>query len=369
MHAPAIDSPGSRPATDQGSPEKGTTCRDLVQAEKTGVQNGPCPHLDRVPTTSADGLNFDSDFDDDDMDEAETAHLEHKTAKNIKCTLRKWDQYINEKYNGVHPDFEQINSKKVSQIVITFFKNLDNCKPFTNVKSLKNVLSHINRYVLLTKGKDYTKDTGMRTLECYVEGLKKKVSKRQDLAPAKPVSVGYNRSMFETMYSSITGKDPKSKTTDDTLRLVNMTVDAWLAPRTITKDRMRERHILFVKDPVTDATSEDTGVIGCGYKVVKNYTIDKTHLIIGECSRAQAGVHDCETTMYCQCLEDGWETCPVKVLLEYNEVKKDVTIMSSTFGASDGSWNGNPKAKSEKHKVPVQFDNLHYFRAMKVTCT
>ena len=73
---------------------------------------------DRVPTTSADGLNFDSDFDDDDMDEAETAHLEHKTAKNIKCTLRKWDQYIHEKYNGVHPDFEQIESKKVSQIVI-----------------------------------------------------------------------------------------------------------------------------------------------------------------------------------------------------------------------------------------------------------
>ena len=92
-------------------------------------------------------------------------------------------------------------------------------------------------------------------------------------------------------------------------------------------------HILRVPDPQTDPIESDQ-TCGCGWKLIKNYVRDKTHLT-SDPTVAQ-GSFDTETTLYCHCATH--EYCPVKILLEYIENLSDgINNMKHKFGQTDGA--------------------------------
>ena len=163
------------------------------------------------------------------------------------------------------------------------------------------------------------------------------------------------------MYSSRASLALTERTTQETLQLMNMTIDGWGAPRTITKEKMQMKHITAAKDPETDCVKE--GKHGCGWKFVKNYLPDKTTLRIlvhnqeSWTRRLHSTASATLTTAY----------CPVKVLLEYTEALKDgIRTMKHRYGGCDGSWLGNPTLKSQKYREPTPIDELPLFREIVV---
>ena len=105
---------------------------------------------------------------------------------------------------------------------------------------------------------------------------------------------------------------------------------------------------------------------GCGIKVAKGWVIDKETQIPVECKRHMSGEIDCETTLYCQCFCASLECCPVKILVEYIAALKDPKFMSHKFNGDDCSWMGDPNSKTKKKQKAIPYNNLPFFREVKV---
>ena len=319
-----------------------------------------CSHIARSPTDKEIHLAFEA-LSSDELAACKTAHYEPSSLKNLKSTLRKWDKFVELCYGGDQPDITN-KPELACKLVIEFLQGMDKSKPFGSVQAAKNIISHVNVNILNPANLDYTKGVNMKALEKYLVKLKKQISDRASKAAPKIRSVAYGKNQWEDMYEARASIPLAERTTEETLQLINMTIDAWGAPRTVTKEKMLMKHITCHRDDETDCIKD--GKHGCGFKYVKNYLPDKTTLI--QNPAAQSGELDTETTLYCQCHTD-YMYCPVKILLEYTEALKDgVRTLKHTHGGPDGSWLGNPKAKSEKHKKPVAFDDLPLFREISV---
>jgi hypothetical protein len=157
---------------------------------------------------------------------------------------------------------------------------------------------------------------------------------------AKIKSIGWSAEEFDTMFSTLAEIPITERTTNQSVELLDLTISGWTAPRTLTKHQMQSMHLTVQKDSnsfVSDPTNPSQP-LGCGWKIQKNWTWDKTNQIIPNAD-VLAGVTDSATTMYCQCHTH--LACPVRIILEHLEAMKDGSAtgpMKHKRGGIDGAF-------------------------------
>jgi hypothetical protein len=298
-----------------------------VQVAPVEPQVSTAKKVSKKRKSGVEGLAFET-ISEEELLNSNKCHLAKKTQNNVKTSLNKWTYFLSIKYpDGNVPAF---TAKLLNVLLMEFMNGIFMSSGIAAVKSFKNLMSNISQFVIQDAMLVWESNPEMKpSRNKYVE-LKTKFASRTNSAPAKPRSVGYTKDQSSVMRVRLA---EKQRTTYEQQQLLDLCISAWIAPRCETKYVMQMHHLLFAVDEET-RTEIGAPIHGCGLKLVKNYSIDKTNKL--EPNQAVlAGELDQETTMYCTCLTHDF--CSLKVIFEHVEAMKDGNnTMKHKYGSSDG---------------------------------
>jgi hypothetical protein len=262
---------------------------------------------------------------DEEYAGSDHCHLGKAGQRNLECNMRKWNAFLEARGGVVNENPEIIEMEK---LLISFMQGIYDTSDIKSTQGFKNLMTHVNKGVVFKWGYDMWTSTKFTKTRNRFNEVKQMFASRKNRTVGKPISVGYSKKQFNEMFTHRAKQSKETMTTKQHEQLVDMAFSGWQGTRTETKHALVGKHVMVARDPVTACTMAN-GNQGCGFKLVKNWIVDKTHLV-GNPS-VEAGVVDTEETLYCQC--ETHEGCAVKILVEYTEGLKQ---LKHKCGGQDG---------------------------------